>query len=91
MALQLPAQTLKLAAGQDGFAVFALEVHLLLGQLGLLLLQDLYLLLHSAALLQLNKHIRSILCEAMNWCLVPSNYISMYKQTSLLDQLLIVW
>lgn len=55
MPLQLPAQALQLAAGQDGLAVLALQVILLLHQLALLLLQDLHLLLRVTVLLQLGE------------------------------------
>lgn len=53
VALQLAAQALELAAGQDGLAVFTAEVVLLLHQLALLLLQELHLLLGVPVLLQL--------------------------------------
>lgn len=53
MALQLPAQALELAAGQDGLAVLTAQVVLLLHQLALLLLQELHLLLGVPVLLQL--------------------------------------
>ena len=55
VSLQLPTQALQLAAGQDGLAVFALQVQLLLHDLGLLLLQHLHLLLDATALLQLER------------------------------------
>ena len=53
MALQLSAQALELAAGQDSLAVLATQVVLLLHQLALLLLQELHLLLGVPVLLQL--------------------------------------
>lgn len=56
VSLQLPTKALQLAAGQDGLAVLALQVDLLLYNLRLLLLQGFQPLLHAAALLQLNTH-----------------------------------
>lgn len=53
MALQLTAQALELAAGQDGLAMLAAQVVLLLHQLTLLLLQELHLLLGVPVLFQL--------------------------------------
>lgn len=53
MALQLAAQALELAAGQDGLAVLTTQVVLLLHQLALLLLQELHLLLGVPMFLQL--------------------------------------
>lgn len=53
VALQLAAQALELAAGQDGLAVLTAQVVLLLHQLALLLLQELHLLLGVPVLLQL--------------------------------------
>lgn len=58
--LQLPAQALQLAPGQDGLAVLALQVILLLHQLALLLLQDLHLLLGIPVLFQLGKGSRGL-------------------------------
>lgn len=55
MSLQLPAQALQLAAGQDGLAVLIPEVVLVLDQLVLLLLQCSHLFLGVAVLLQLTK------------------------------------
>lgn len=55
VSLEFSAETLQLAAGQDGFAVFSLQVDLLLDNLRLLLLQGFQLFLHAAALLQLNQ------------------------------------
>lgn len=55
VSLQLAAQALQLAAGQDGLAVLALQVILLLHQLRLLLLQDLHLFLGGAMLFQLGQ------------------------------------
>lgn len=52
--LQLPAQALQLAAGQDGLAVLALQVDLLLHYLRLFLLHHFQTLLLAAALLQLH-------------------------------------
>lgn len=51
--LQLPAQTLQLAACQNGFAVLVPQVVFLLDQLALLLLQRPHLLLSVTVLLQL--------------------------------------
>lgn len=53
MSLELAAQALQLAAGQDGLAVLTLQVVLLLHQLRLLLLQDLHLFLGVTVLFQL--------------------------------------
>lgn len=53
VSLQLPAQTLQLAASQDGFAVFIPQVVFLLDQLVLLLLQRPHLLLGVSVLFQL--------------------------------------
>lgn len=53
MPLQLPAQTLKLASGQDSLAVFPSQMVLLLHELALLLLQELHLLLRVPMLFQL--------------------------------------
>lgn len=53
MSLQLPAEALQLAAGQDGLAVFVAQVVFLLDELGLLLLQRPHLLLGVAVLFQL--------------------------------------
>lgn len=53
MSLQLTAQALQLAAGQDGLAMLALQVVLLLHQLCLLLLQNLHLFLGVTVLFQL--------------------------------------
>lgn len=55
MALKFPAQALKFTACEDGLAVLALQVDLLLQHLVLLLLQHLDLLLHAATLLQLHQ------------------------------------
>lgn len=51
--LELTAQALQLAAGQDGLAVLTLQVVLLLHQLCLLLLQNLHLFLGVSVLFQL--------------------------------------
>lgn len=53
--LELPAQALKLAASKDGSAVLTLQLVLLLGDLGLPLLQVLELLLLSTMLLKLGR------------------------------------
>lgn len=53
MPLELPAQTLELAAGEDGSAVLALQLVLLLGDLGLPLLQVLELFLLSTMFFKL--------------------------------------
>lgn len=53
MALQLTAQALELAAGQDGLAMLAAQVVFLLHQLALFLLQELHLFLGVSMLLQL--------------------------------------
>lgn len=53
MALQLTAQALKLAAGQDGLAMLAAQVVFLLHQLALFLLQELHLFLGVSMFLQL--------------------------------------
>lgn len=53
VSLQLTAQALQLAAGQDGLAMLALQVVLLLHQLCLLLLQNLHLFLGVTVLFQL--------------------------------------
>ena len=53
MALQLTAEALELAAGQDGLAVLAAQVVLLLHQLALLLLQELHLILGVPVFFQL--------------------------------------
>lgn len=53
VSLQLPTQTLQLAASQDGLAVISLQVDLLLHDLRLLLLKHLQPLLHGATLFQL--------------------------------------
>ena len=45
MSLQLPAQALQLASGQDSLAMLTTQMVLLLHELGLLLLQELHLLL----------------------------------------------
>lgn len=45
MSLQLSAQALKLASGQDSLAMLTTEMVLLLDELALLLLQELHLLL----------------------------------------------
>lgn len=58
VSLQLTAQALQLAAGQDGFAVLVPQVVLFLDQLGLLLLQSSHLLLRVAVLFKLNETIR---------------------------------
>lgn len=58
VSLQLPAQTLQLAAGQDGLAVLVPEVIFVLDQLVLLLLQRSHLLLGVAVLLQLSQRQR---------------------------------
>lgn len=61
--LELTAQTLQLAAGQDGLAVLALQVVLLLHQLRLLLLQDLHLLLGVTVLFQLGQESKGHRCS----------------------------
>lgn len=61
--LELAAQALQLAAGQDGLAVLALQVVLLLHQLRLLLLQDLHLLLGVTVLLQLGQGSKGHRCS----------------------------
>lgn len=53
MSLQLSAQTLQLAASQDGLAVLVPEVVLVLDQLVLLLLQGSHLFLGVTVLFQL--------------------------------------
>lgn len=53
MSLQLPAQALKLASGQDSLAMLTTEMVLLLYELDLLLLQELHLLLRVSVLFQL--------------------------------------
>lgn len=63
MPLELAAQALQLAAGQDGLAVLALQVVLLLHQLRLLLLQDLHLLLGVTVLLQLGQGSKGHRCS----------------------------
>lgn len=55
VSLQFPAQTLQLAAGQDGLAVLVPQVVFLLDQLVLLLLQRSHLLLGVAVLFQLSQ------------------------------------
>lgn len=58
MSLQLPAQTLQLAASQDGLAVLTPEDVFVLDQLVLLLLQRSHLLLGVTVLLQLSQRQR---------------------------------
>lgn len=58
VSLQLPAQTLQLAASQDGLAVLAPEVVFVLDQLVLLLLQGSHLFLGVTVLLQLSRRQR---------------------------------
>lgn len=53
--LELSAQALKLAAGKDGSAVLTLQLVLLLGDLGLSLLEILQLLLLSTVFFKLGK------------------------------------
>lgn len=55
MSLQLPAETLQLAASQDGLAVFVPQVVFLLDNLVLLFLQHSHLLLGVTVLLQLSQ------------------------------------
>lgn len=62
--LQLPAQTLQLAAGQDGLAVLTPEVVFVLDQLVLLLLQRSHLFLGVAVLLQLSQRKKTTVLAA---------------------------
>lgn len=62
MSLQLPAQTLQLAASQDGLAVLVPQVVFLLDQLVLFLLQHSHLFLGVPVLFQLST--RRYVCEA---------------------------
>lgn len=55
MPLELPAQALEFAAGKDGSAVLTLQLVLLLGDLGLPLLQVLELLLLSTMFFKLGR------------------------------------
>lgn len=63
VSLELAAQALQLAAGQDGLAVLALQVVLLLHQLRLLLLQDLHLFLGVTVLFQLGRGSKGHRCS----------------------------
>lgn len=72
VSLQLPAQSLQLAAGEDGPAVLALELVLLFHHLQQFLLQHLQLLLVTTVLFQLDgviqagRHIKDTL--SWQWC-----------------------
>lgn len=61
MSLQLPAQTLQLAASQDSLAVLTPEAVFVLDQLVLLLLQGSHLFLGVTVLLQLSQRQRQFM------------------------------
>lgn len=66
VSLQLPAETLQLAASQDGLAVFVPQVVFLLDQLVLLLLQHSHLLLGVTVFFQLSQtHKRVLRCSTV--------------------------